>query len=126
MAKTLPVDDICRLIDALMIKGYPNIDAVARMLRLSTRTFQRLLHEQGLRYTELVDRCRCRAACEALTHTQTSVHAIATTLGYRDASSFSRAFRRWTGMAPRAYRYHPRHLPGDGSTQTNPGNHING
>jgi AraC-like DNA-binding protein len=120
LAQPLPIDDICRLIDALMARGYPNIDAVARMLRLSTRTFQRLLHEQGLKYTELVDRCRCGAACEALTHTQTSVHAIATALGYRDTSSFSRAFRRWTGMAPRAFRSRAQHLPNDGLTQVNP------
>ena len=49
MAQALPVDDICRLIDAQMIKGYPNIDTVARMLGRSTRTFQRLLHDQGLK-----------------------------------------------------------------------------
>ena len=121
MAQAFPVDDICRLIDALMIEGYPNIDKVARMLRRSTRTFQRLLRDQGLKYTELVDRCRCRAACEALSHTQTPLWAIAAELGYRDASSFSRAFRRWTGMAPRAFRSHPRHLHGGGLTRVNPG-----
>ena len=121
MAQALPVDDICRLIDAQMIKGYPNIDTVARMLRRSTRTFQRLLQDQGLKYTELVGRCRCRAACEALSHTQTPINAIAAELGYRDVSSFTRAFRRWTGMAPRAFRSHPRHLHGGGLTRVNPG-----
>ena len=49
MAQALPVDDICRLIDAQMIKGYLNIDTVARMLGRSTRTFQRLLQDQGLK-----------------------------------------------------------------------------
>jgi len=120
MAQAFP-DDICRLIDALMIEGYPNIDTVARMLHRSTRTFQRLLQKQGLNYTELVDCCRCRAACEALSHTQTSIQAIAAELGYRDTGSFSRAFRRWTGMAPRAFRLHPRHLRSDGLPQVNPG-----
>ena len=104
MARQLSVDAICRLIDALLPKGYPPIDDVAQLLRLSPRTFQRLLNAEGVGYAELVDRCRCSVACDSLKHTQQPVKDIAVALGYRDASSFSRAFRRWTGTAPRVYR----------------------
>ncbi len=39
-----------------------------------------------------------------MAHTRKLIKAIAAELDYRDASSFDRAFQRWTGMAPRAYR----------------------
>ena len=104
MARRLSLDAICRLIDALLPKGYPVIEEVAGLLRISPRSLQRLLKEEGVSYSEMVDRCRCNTACHSLETTQIPVHEIATVLGYRDASSFSRAFRRWTGIAPRAYR----------------------
>lgn len=104
MAHRLSVDAICRLIEALLPGGYPAIGEVAQLMRLSTRTFQRQLNEEGYSYSALVERCRCRAACDSLQHTLNSVQDIAAMLGYRDVSSFSRAFRRWTGSAPRAWR----------------------
>jgi len=92
------------LIDALLNTGYPSIEDVARLLSFSPRTFQRLLKQQGVSYSDLVERCRCKSACEALEHTKTPVQDIAAKLGYADASSFARAFRRWTGAAPHVYR----------------------
>ena len=104
MARRLSIDAVCRLIDALLPRGYPVIEDVAGLLCVSPRTLQRLLNEQGVSYSDMVDRCRWRAACESLDHTQTPIQDIAEALGYRDASSFSRAFRRWTGKTPRSYR----------------------
>jgi AraC-like DNA-binding protein len=104
MPRRLSVDAICRLIEALLPGGYPVIGEVAELLQTSSRTFQRQLNEEGLSYSDLVERCRCRAACESLQHTLDPVQDIAAMLGYRDVSSFSRAFQRWTGKTPRAYR----------------------
>jgi AraC-like DNA-binding protein len=104
MARPLSVDAICDLIDALLPGGYPPIEQVARLLCTSRRTLQRVLSETNDGYSNLVDRCRRKAACESLGQTQKPMREIAKTLGYRDASSFSRAFRRWTGTMPRAYR----------------------
>lgn len=104
VTRQLSVDAICTLIEALMPKGYPPIEAVASLLCVSTRSLQRQLNAAGVSYSGLVDRCRCRAACVALELTGESMEEIATTLGYRSPSSFARAFRRWTGTAPRAYR----------------------
>lgn len=104
MARRLPVDAICRLIETLLPGGYPVIDEVAQLLQVSSRTLQRQLSEEGLSYSGLVERCRSRVACESLKHTRDPVRDIAALLGYRDVSSFSRAFLRWTGKTPRAYR----------------------
>ena len=115
MARRLSVDAICRLIETLLARGYPVIEEVAQLLQVSPRTLQRQLSDEGCSYSELVERCRCRVACESLQHTLDSIQDIAVSLGYRDASSFTRAFRRWTGKAPRAYRAR---FPGQ------PGNHT--
>ena len=104
MARQLSVDAICDLIDTLLPGGYPSVEEVARLLCLSSRTLQRTLSEAGDSYSDMVARCRCIAACESLEQTQKPIKDIAKKLGYRDASSFSRAFRRWTGTMPRAYR----------------------
>ena len=95
---------VCQLIDALLPQGRPVIVEVARLLSLSPRTLQRLLNGEGISYSDLVDRRRCKAACEALEKTPEPIQDIAARLGYADASSFARAFRRWTGTAPRAWR----------------------
>jgi AraC-like DNA-binding protein len=104
MARQLSVDGICRLIDALLPRGYPDIEQVALIMCVSPRSLQRWLNQEGVSYSDLVDHCRCNAACEFLEHTQQSVYDIAVALGYSDPSSFARAFRRWTGTTPRAYR----------------------
>ena len=104
MARQLSVDAICDLIEALLPRGYPCIEEVARLLSISPRSLQRALSETDDRYSDMVARCRCIAACESLEQTQKPIKDIAKTLGYRDASSFSRAFRRWTGTMPRVYR----------------------
>lgn len=104
MRRQLSVDACCGLIHALLHGGYPSIEDVARLLGFSPRTLQRLLHEQGVSYSDLVERCRCRAACDALELTRDPIQDIADSLGYSDASSFARAFRRWTGTPPRVYR----------------------
>ena len=104
IASQLSTDAICRLIDALLPKGYPAIEEVAQLLCVSVRSLQRLLNAAGVSYSNLVERCRCRAACESLELTRHSIQEIAAALGYSDASSFARAFRRWTGTTPRAYR----------------------
>ena len=113
MARQLSVDACCDLIDVLLRAGYPSIEAVARLLCFSPRTFQRLLNEAGVSYSDLVDRCRCKAACELLEQTRKPIHDIAAALGYSDPSSFARAFRRWAGQTPRAYRHRSLGLQGN-------------
>ena len=83
---------------------YPTIDNTARRVGMPVRTLQRRLKESGLSYSELVEQTRYELACRLLDMPGAKMAAVAKALGYNDPSSFSRAFRRWTGMSPRAYR----------------------
>ena len=92
-----------RLAD-LMARGEANADAACRALKLSRRTLQRRLSEAGVTHTALVEHARCDMALRKLKATRLPIGQVAKELGFRDPSSFSRAFQRWTGMSPRAYR----------------------
>ena len=87
-----------------MPRGYPAIEQVAEQMGSSVRTLQRRLLEAGVTYSTLVEQVRHDLACRKLETTQLHVAEIARDLGFKDHSSFSRAFLRWTGMSPRAYR----------------------
>ncbi|CAL9662309.1 HTH-type transcriptional repressor PurR [Streptomyces sp. enrichment culture] len=65
----------------------------------------KLFHRRyGLTMWEYLTRLRVRRAAERLRTSEDSVQSVARAVGFRDRSHFSRAFRRVTGVAPRAYR----------------------
>ena len=80
------------------------IGDVAHLLQTSPRTLQRRLKEAGVSYSDLVEHCRREKSCQALIFSRDSIQDIAVSLGYRDMSSFTRAFRRWAGVSPLAFR----------------------
>jgi AraC-like DNA-binding protein len=79
------------------------IDAAAA-LALSPRTLKRKLVERGVRYSDLLDRSLQERAVSLLRARSLSLEEIAARLGYATSSNFLRAFRRWTGKSPAAYR----------------------
>lgn len=84
--------------------GNVGLAAIAAQLRVSARTLQRRLQEQALEYNGLVEEIRKVRAQQYLQHSTWSITEIASGLGYAETSSFTRAFRRWMGVTPRAYR----------------------
>lgn len=104
MAEPFSVASFQTLISEALPERYPTIDHTARLLGIPVRTLQRRLEENGFSYSALVDEIRFELACRLLDEPRVRVATVAKALGYTDASSFSRAFRRWTGMSPRAYR----------------------
>ena len=83
--------------------GEPTEEAAARSLGMSLRNLQRRLQEEGTTYREALQEARREMARSYLDEGHASVTEIAFLLGFADTSSFSRAFRRWTGLSPRAY-----------------------
>lgn len=78
---------------------YPSAVQMAASLKMSPRSFQRLLSTEGLRWRGLVDEARAERALILLRDTRLSVEQIALRLGYADASNFSRCLRRWYGCS---------------------------
>jgi AraC-like DNA-binding protein len=81
--------------------GAPAKGSIARKLGMSARNLQRQLAEEGTSFKELLNDARADLARTYVTERRLSVTEIAFLLGFADTSAFSRAFKRWTGMAPR-------------------------
>jgi len=91
-------------------QGLPGFDAVAAAMGVSPATLRRRLQREGTSFQTLKDECRCEAATLYLANPELSIHAVATLMGFTDASAFHRSFRKWTGMTPGAWRRQaPRH-----------------
>ena len=78
---------------------------IARDLGVSSRTLRRRLSAENQSFRLLLDECRMQfAAFEFRTRSRSSLSELALKLGYSEHSTFSRAFLRWAGMAPKEYR----------------------
>ena len=87
-----------------MTSGDLSEDNLARDLNMSRRSLQRRLAEAEATYQSLVDETRRDMALRYLEDPGKSATDIAFLLGYSQQSAFTRAFRRWTGKSPSAYR----------------------
>ena len=85
-------------------QGDCSLESTAERLQLSPRMLRRRLSEAGLSLADLLDDVRQDLALLYLRHTDCSLLEIACLLGFAEQSSFSRAFRRWTGRPPAEYR----------------------
>jgi len=103
-----PADGIIREISHLVAReldgGNSNSDHVAEILGISVRTMNRRLRRAGTTYKAVVDGVRMDLTSRYLGQTEMGIGEVAFALGFADASSFNRAFRRWTGTTPGAYR----------------------
>lgn len=84
--------------------GEPTALQIARRLGTSERTLQRRLQEVGLSYAQLLDDTRYAAARAHLRDPGLSLAEVAWLVGFSDQSTFTRAFRRWSGQPPGAWR----------------------
>lgn len=101
----LNVEDQTRaIIRANLARPDLSLDVVARVLGQSSRTLNRRLQARGVSFAGLLRDTRHATARHLLADAETSLGEIATALGYADQSAFSRAFRLWSGMTPRAWR----------------------
>jgi AraC-like DNA-binding protein len=99
--------DVLDRVRALVLKrdeGVRSVDEVASEMHVSARTLKRKLASAGVTYTDVLDEQRREAALLLLRSPTLSLDDVAEQLGYSDVANFSRAFRRWTGVSPGAYR----------------------
>jgi AraC-like DNA-binding protein len=106
-ASPVPVDflsGISKLTEMLIIMGHHDIATAAEMIGLNKRTLQRRLAECGTSHSAVVTEARVAIAIRWICEGETSLTEISGRLGYSNPANFSRAFRRVTGVAPRAYQ----------------------
>jgi len=84
--------------------GAITADQVANELHLSARTFQRRLKDENTSFSKLMDDVRKELATSYMEGTDKSVTEITYLLGFAETSTFSRAFKRWTGQSPTRFR----------------------
>ena len=84
--------------------GSTSIDDMARRLNVSKRSLQRRLSEEGTSFQKLLDETRFEMSDRYLKDTGLSFPEISYLLGFRETSSFFRAFHGWTGTTPGDYR----------------------
>ena len=94
-------------ISRLLGETAPGRNEVAALLSTSERTLQRRLEQEGTTYKELLDDVRRERVIEILKSSPNlNLPAVASQVGFTDAATLTRAFRRWTGMTPGNWRRH--------------------
>lgn len=84
--------------------GKCTLESVAQRLRLEPRSLQRRLKQEGIAFRDLMDDWRRQRALSLVVQTRLPLSEVTLALGYSDQSIFSRAFQRWYGTSPLAYR----------------------
>lgn len=80
------------------------VEKVARRLGLSSRSLQRELEAHDTSFRAILDDCRAFLSQRYLLTADLDVSEVAARLGFSDGRTFARAFRRWTGQSPGAFR----------------------
>jgi len=89
---------------ALASQADASVVEVAAQLNMSARTLKRRLAERATTFSAIRDDVRLQRALLLLDDRRRTIGEIATQLGYTELPNFTRAFRKWTGMTPHAYR----------------------
>jgi AraC-like DNA-binding protein len=81
----------------------PSFEILALSLNLSAQTLRRRLNVEGTSYPMIKDEIRRDLAIEYLVMTNRNITDISTALGFSEPRSFTRAFKKWTGVSPSKY-----------------------
>lgn len=98
------VDRVRHAVRLRLVDGAPTLDQIAHSLRLPPAAIQRALADEGLGFRDAVETTRYDLARHYLQQGQLPLSEIALLLGYSELSAFTRAFTRWAGATPSAYR----------------------
>ena len=101
-------DDIVRQIEANIVELLPtgdcSRDKIASRLNMSPRSLLNKLQRRNTSYKEILENLQSTLAQQYIEQRDMPITEITFLLGFSDTSSFSRAFRRWTGKTPSDYR----------------------
>jgi AraC-like DNA-binding protein len=98
------VGDVWQAVSDALVNGVPTLESIAQRLDCSPRSLQRRLAARGQNFKELIDEVRRGLALRYVDDASLSLLDIAFLLGFSEQSGFQRAFKRWTGSTPGAWR----------------------
>ncbi|MBT3067515.1 AraC family transcriptional regulator [Rhodoferax sp. U11-2br] len=86
------------------IEDRPSQSDLSRQLNLSERSLRRRLDKQSVGFRGLRDAALFERARDLLQNSSNTIAEVAQAVGYSDARAFRRAFKRWSGELPTAFR----------------------
>jgi len=98
------VDQVRRILRSAIWAHPLTRESVAQRIGINARTLNRRLAAEATSFREVRDTLRWEIACQLLENTRRPACEIAEAMGFADAASFNRAFRRRSGMAPGQWR----------------------
>lgn len=84
--------------------GHCSVDFIASSLGVSVKKLQRLLALENTSFSDVLDEVRHAIAVRLLSESDAPISRVAGLLDYSTVPPFTLAFRRWTGVSPRAFR----------------------
>jgi len=93
-----------RTVHQLLLESRLSEETLAEKLHLHRRTLNRMLAREGTTFRELASEARFNVAKQRLKDSTATIEQIALTLGFTSSSSFGRAFQKWAGATPTAFR----------------------
>jgi len=103
-------DDLRRVLRIELLRDTCSAESVASLFSMHRRTLSRHLRNEGLAFRQVANQVRFEIACDLLQNTDLALSQVAAALRYSELSAFTRAFRRWSGDTPSAWRSNHHHL----------------
>lgn len=97
-------DELRRLLRVELLRVRSSSSEMAERLSVHRRTLNRHLKAEGATFKKVADEIRFGIACQLLEDTDLRLVEIAAALHFSEPAAFTRAFRRWSGAAPSAWR----------------------
>lgn len=91
------------VVDCLNNGQTPSIDVIAKQQHMSRQTLYRRLKEEGSNFKKIVDQVRSERVRSLISSGQHSITELCFGLGFKEPSSFYKAFKRWFGVTPAQY-----------------------
>ena len=88
----------------LLPHGSARASVIAQALGMSERTLERRLAQEGTSFMEILQQLKSEMAVRYIEDPGVPISRVAWLLGFEEVSSFSHAFKRWTGKSPRQMR----------------------
>lgn len=82
----------------------PNVESLASSLCMSARSLKRKLASHNSSYQQLLNQLRFERAKQLLQDANLTIQQIGLTIGYREPASFTRVFKKWSGMTPKEWQ----------------------